>query len=276
MTTLRLATLIVTYNSASTIQDCLSALLRATQFASFDAEIVVHDNKSTDGTLSQLPRVQNLVVSSGSENLGFARGNNVAWEYVREPVDFVLLLNPDARLKPDTLEILRKASLDNPMVGQFAPTMRLASGVGVSGGSFPHLLFDLIKLCDPERALPGSLRQRVQQSFRPRYDPTAPVIPVDWVSGFCMLIRASVWKELRGMSERFFLYYEDVDFCRRAKIIGWHSAIVPAAECFHDESVSMGGSGHKRRQRVRGLLTYHSLYGNKLTRWVVPARTAPR
>jgi N-acetylglucosaminyl-diphospho-decaprenol L-rhamnosyltransferase len=189
------------------------------------AEVVLVDNHSPAHPLAgRLRRRPGVSLRRLDRNRGFARGVNEGARLSRG--QWLLLLNPDTSVPPgfldNVLALTRRLPAEAPGVGVVG--FRLLNGDGSPQGScgrFPTLVNSLAGL-----ALPRARRKC--QPIR-----AAGRRAVDWVTGCCLLVRRDCWRQLGGLDEDFFLYYEDVDFCRRARAAGWSVAYEPALSVTH-------------------------------------------
>jgi GT2 family glycosyltransferase len=239
---------IVTHNSAAEIGPCLRAALGS------GAEVVVVDNSSTDGTVDEVRRLGGHLIAN-STNLGFARAVNQGFIVLK--CTYVLLLNPDAVLISD-LKPLREACdlpgtagaggllLDpegRPQVGFMARQLPTPSALGLEA-----LLLN--RLCPKN---PVNRRYRgLDLDYRSR-------IEVEQPAGAFLMIRREVWQELGGFDENFHpLWFEDVDFCRRAVDRGYRFYFEPLAVAKHTgaHSISSLSLEMRRFYWYRGLLKY--------------------
>jgi N-acetylglucosaminyl-diphospho-decaprenol L-rhamnosyltransferase len=150
---------------------------------------------------------------------GFGANHNAAFKYCRTP--FFCVLNPDVRLNSDPFPELIRV-LSDCGAGTAGPLIRHPEGsVEDSARLFPT---------------PAALLRKLfsGQAAGPDYAVDRGPIAVDWIAGMCMLFRSETYKELRGFDERYFLYYEDVDLCRRLKQRGFATIYSPRAEVIHD------------------------------------------
>jgi N-acetylglucosaminyl-diphospho-decaprenol L-rhamnosyltransferase len=226
-----LAYLIVAYRSESDLPACLDALEADRPD---DATIIVVDNASPDGSadVARLhPSRPEIVISA--RNLGFGGGCNLGLGATS--ADTVFLVNPDARVLPGATAHLRHALADDPCLGVVAPKIidPAAEYRATSGGAEPTL-----------RSLIGHylLLGRVpwvRRFFRPFHLADPDVAGnVDWVSGGAMMLRRAAYDAVGGFDERWFMYMEDVDLCRRIRVAGWKVGYVPAGIVEH----AIGGS----------------------------------
>lgn len=149
---------------------------------------------------------------------GFGANHNRVFRRCEAP--FFCVLNPDLRLLDDPLPLLLAAFADT-RIGVAAPAAIDPAG----------------RVQDNARRLPTpwSIASKLWSApAGPDYDNTGNVVDADWVAGFFMLFRSSMFRELGGFDERYFLYYEDIDVCTRARLAGWKVAWVPAAKVMHD------------------------------------------
>jgi N-acetylglucosaminyl-diphospho-decaprenol L-rhamnosyltransferase len=189
------------------------------------AEVVIIDNHSPADRLAQkLRRLSGVSVVRNPENHGFARAVNRGSRLSRG--EWVLLLNPDVTV-PDgfldgVLDAAQRWPARDPRAGVIGFQLRNRDGTKqASSGPFPTLLGTVAGLL-----LPRSRRKT-------RHRPLTARRPVPWVTGGCLLVRRDCFEEVGGLDERFFLYYEDVDFCRRARRAGWSVWYEPALRVTH-------------------------------------------
>jgi N-acetylglucosaminyl-diphospho-decaprenol L-rhamnosyltransferase len=219
----RIGIVIVTYNSGAVIGTCLDAA-RLT-----GAEIVVVDNASTDATVAEAAR-RGVRLIANSANLGFAAAVNQAFAVLDCP--YILLLNPDAFLG-SSLEPLREAC-DLPRAagagGRLVdPDGRLQAGFVVRKLPSPAAL--ILEALLLNRIWPDNPINREYRGLRLDY---SALQPVEQPAGAFLMIRRAVWVELGGFDERFWpLWFEDVDFCRRAADRGYLLYYVPEAVAKH-------------------------------------------
>lgn len=265
----RITALVVAYESSEFIAGCVESAL-----ASGVDRVVIWDNSPSDSTRLTVEAMANPDVEfhSDGSNHGFGGGMNRAFQFCN-PDDHILLLNPDCVCVPEVVSALSQA-IEDPRVGIAAPRMRYPDGrYGVAGGPSPTILKEFAAKTRIDELLPSAWREKILSSFPSRagsgsYGQTLQAgdpIVVDWVSGFCCMIRAEVYRRVAGFDEDYFLYFEDVDLCKRIKDIGLDVLLVRSAEALHFESTSTSSRG-KSSHYYRGLTTYFSKHGSPFQR----------
>ncbi len=226
--------ILVSYNTREMLRRCLESLEGDRGLV--DAVTVV-DNASTDDSVAMVrvafPRVQ---VDANAENPGFAVAVNQALS--RHPDHHVLLLNPDTEMHPGTLPRLVEALESHPDAGIVGPSESGPDGTSpaLSAGHQPGLwrLFThfsgLSRLSRGRPCIEGLYLLRGVNDERTR--------EVSWVSGSCMLIRAEVAQRLGPLTERWFMYAEDLEYCLRATRAGYSIWHVPGATISHHVGAS--------------------------------------
>jgi GT2 family glycosyltransferase len=213
---LDLSVVIVSFNTRDLLRKCLQTLERDAEGIAH--ETIVTDNASSDGSADmvagEFPTVR-LIRSDA--NLGFAGANNRGFAIARGR--YVALLNSDAFPEPGGL----RRSIEH-MDAQAEVAVGGGRIVGSDGSwqpsarMFPSLLNDLIIMTGLASRYPKSrLWGRPDRTWADQFEPAA----VDWIPGAYMIIRREVLERIGYFDERFFLYYEEVDFCRRVKAAGY-------------------------------------------------------
>jgi N-acetylglucosaminyl-diphospho-decaprenol L-rhamnosyltransferase len=221
----RLAIVIVAYNARTDLERCLRSLTSAPPDISH--AIVVVDNASRDGAPDMVrERFPHVTLVPSSENLGFSRANNVG---IRASAsELVLLLNPDTVVPPGAIDALVARFDATPAAVAAGP--RIVDGSGRAELSF-----------GPVPTPFGELRQKVLGALHAgRVQPASAWVErltrrerwVPWVTGACLLVRRVAAEAVGLLDERYFLYWEDVDFCLRLQAHG-KVLFTPAAEVVH-------------------------------------------
>jgi hypothetical protein len=215
---------IVSYNTRALLEAALSSLLASERVR---LEVFVVDNASRDGSPEMVERTFPAVrLIRNPENRGFAAANNLAFPLARGR--FVLLLNPDTIVQPSTVARLAAYLDSHPEVGITGPRVLNADGSLQSCGYwYPSLLREIRLSKKVNRAL------RVVLGDEPPDPDPWMSMDVDWVDGCCLMVRRAVIDRIGLLDEQFFLYAEELDWCRSARNAGWRIATCPAAEMTH-------------------------------------------
>jgi GT2 family glycosyltransferase len=230
-----ISALLVTYNSSRDIGAAIESVLVAARDAGIEAEFIVIDNASTDGSVDIVRHIlpdARLIVNPA--NVGFGRAVNQGLAVARGAA--ILLLNPDARLAPDALGILDRA-LVSLRAAAVAPTIGTAGAE--SAGMAPGFRSAVGHFLGLNRLLPGDRGgawrgiQLHRRAGKPRR--------VEWASAAALLVDADTMRGIGGFDERFFMYGEDVDLCLRLAQAGGGIRVVPAAHATHSIAASQGG-----------------------------------
>jgi GT2 family glycosyltransferase len=239
---------IVNWNAGATLPACLGAL--SASDGGHPHQVIVVDNASTDSSQSGLDSAYpSVLVIENASNVGFARAVNQGLRAARG--HFAVVLNPDVILQPSALPRLMEFMTSHPNVGVAGP--RLLNPDGTVQGSArrdPSAWTGLFGRSAPLTRLfpnnPVSQRELPALSVAG----TAPV-EVDWLSGACLLVRRTAWEQVGLLDERFFLFWEDADWCLRFRQAGWHVCYVPSASGTHVTGVS------RARRRLGAVLDFH-------------------
>jgi GT2 family glycosyltransferase len=237
---------IVNYNGLRFMAECLDGL-RDGGFTRYSHEVIVIDNASSDGSQEYLRKRGDIHYIESNLNLGFTGGNNRAAADARGRV--LLLLNNDTRID-GPLDALIDQALQ-PGVGAVGPHLVYGDGRLQLSVGFEHtplrIVLSWLGLQGMQR-LPAVFR-------RMQTDPAfyqASHGRVDWVSGAVLATRTEVWRALNGLDDNFFMYCEDVDYCRRVAQQGLHVAYTADVKVTHYEGAGkawIGGVAVARTSR---------------------------
>jgi GT2 family glycosyltransferase len=232
MSTLEVAAILVNYNAGGELARGLRSI--ADEMAGRAWEAVVVDNASIDRSAASVEEFAPTVrLVQNATNTGFARGVNQGLAASTAP--FVLIMNPDCRLVAGAVATLRGALERHSDCAIVGPRILNPDGsVQGSARGDPDMLTGLFGRTTLLRRLVPFLpiaRRNVVVEDAIRSGNESVV--VDWLSGACMLARRSALDQVRGFDERFFLYWEDADLCRRLRALGHHVRYVPGATAIH-------------------------------------------
>lgn len=231
--TVDLSIVIVNWNVCELLRRCLSSISR--DKAGTAIEVIVVDCASSDGSLEMVRREfpwARLIASN--ENLGYARGNNVGMAEARGR--YLLVLNPDTELVGHALATMIRYLDEQPVVGALGPALRYPDGsVQSSRRRFPSLATAFFESTLLHQWFP---KNRVARRYYLDDHPADVPQPVDWLVGAALMIRRKAWQQVGPLDEGFFMYFEELDWCRRCRKAGWEIHYVPSAGIVHHEGKS--------------------------------------
>lgn len=231
-----IAAIIVNYNAGETLQRCVNALLKNTEHTN----LTVIDNASSDGSAENLRNLygdhQGIEFLFNPSNLGFAPAVNALAR--RSTADWLLILNPDCILAPETLSRLKAALVNDPGAGLAGPAVHDKDG-RIQRAS-------LRRFPDPWKSLmTASGLWRLGQWFPVFHGVEVDVAKLtgdaeicEAVSGACMLIRRSALEAVGFLDEAYAMHCEDLDLMFRLQQQGWHCLYVPQASSVHQQGLS--------------------------------------
>ena len=250
----------VSFNAAATLERRPGSLEAARGELVEPLEVVVVDNGSRDGSRElvrqRFPRARLL---TPAENGGFGAACNLGAR--ASDAERILLLNPDAWLRPGALAALDERLRSRPRLGLVAPRLLYPDGGRQFGWAPPtSVLGEALQ----------KLRNRFERSAWAHASWLRRFCFGAWFTGACLLVRRSAFASVAGFDERFFLYFEDVDFCRRLRKAGWRFAEVASAEGVHVK----GGTAAPARELDyrRSQLLYYALHRPRWERRLLLAR----
>lgn len=263
-----LGVVLVTYNSAGVVESALTELPNW-------ADVSVVDNCSTDESVATAQRIRpSALITENPSNRGFAQAVNVGVRKLSN--NYLLLLNPDAKILSADLEILLEYLERNPDVGVASPEVVEGSGhlTTVAGGYAPTIWRMFTHSSGLSRFGRRWPALRGHYLLRDQFEKADSATHLDWVSGGCMLVRRETWDRLGGLTERWFMYAEDVEFCLRVRDAGEGVVILPSAVAQHAVGASSAGAETIRTAWIENLFDlYQSRYRagfirRNLWRWV--------
>ncbi len=273
MASKKLAIVILNYNTKDLLEQCIESIKKSIEkSASRDRnrkvlkriEIIIVDNNSTDGSVEFIKSLTSLRVNElrkkkkkkkknslitnslinnrkisiklieNDQNLGFTGGNNVGIRHaLRSGADYIMLLNNDTLVQDafwrPMIDFLEK----NPRVGIIGPKIYFAPGYEFHQDRYSKkdrgkVIWYAGGRIDWNNVL--AFHRGVDEVDRGQYDQPEET---EFVSGCCLLAKREVWQEVGLLDEKYFLYYEDADFCLRAKKKGWQIYYLPQAKVWH-------------------------------------------
>lgn len=259
-----LTIVIVNWNSGEQLKECISSVVAYS--AGVVRETIVVDNGSSDDSALGITDFPGVTLIAAQENLGFAKGCNLGARSAQ--TDYILFLNPDAAICEDTLPDV-VAFMDNPMnehVGICGVQLFDESGaVSRTCARFPKVSNFVAQAIGLDkisvfRSLGFHMTEWNHAESR----------RVDQVIGAFFFVRRAVFSRLAGFDERFFVYFEEVDFAYRAHLLNWRCAYIAESRAFH---LGGGASRQVKAKRlfysVRSRLLYGFKHFSSLKAWTL-------
>lgn len=248
-----LSIVIVNYNTAKLVLDCITSIEKSKPKTSY--EVMVVDNGSKDvNTFSLPPKNFRLIVNS--ENLGFAKANNQGIRDARG--ELILLLNSDTLVKKGTIDNLLEFAKRTPKVGVVGSKLLNKDGsLQPSVFRFPTILNAVRQYWFGKKGLFDKYLPKGKRAVR-----------VDAVVGAAFLITPKALKDVGLFDERYFMYFEDIDYCRRVKRAGLKVFYLPSSAVIHYHGVS-GTSIAPRVQQWRRLIPSSKIYHGTLKHYIL-------
>lgn len=233
MATPDLTIAVVSWNTRELLLPCLAAIGPAV--APYTVEVILVDNGSADGTAAAVrERFPGVRLIENTDNRGFTRANNQALAVARGR--FLLLLNPDTEARPGSLAALVRYLETHPEYGVCGPKLLYPDGrLQPNGRRLPTLWREFLAASGLRRLNPGAFASRLEWGR----DDFSRTVDVEEVSGACLMARREAVEQIGPLDERFFMYYEEVDWCARMKAAGWKTAYVAEAEVVHHVAQSV-------------------------------------
>ena len=259
---------VVNTNQRELLVHCLDAIAAEREALAFETEVLVLDNASTDGSAGAARRHPTTTeVVALDQRRG--KGENDSHLLQRARGRFCLLLNEDSELRPGATAALLGALTENPgAAAAGARLLRPDGRVQPSAWRFPT----------PATALVGALFLHKRLTVQSRGRRTRPV---DWAQSAALLVRRDAARDIGWFDPQFFVYSDEVDFCRRLADAGHATLWVPSAEAIHHEQLSTGTVPERRivelsRNRDRYMRKHHSASAafvvRLLTAWTYAVR----
>ncbi len=212
--------IILNYNGKKVLNNCLKSVFRL-DYPNF--EVVVVDNASNDGSFEKAKmNFSKVHFIQSSQNIGFARGNNLGIRWALEKMaDYVWLLNNDTLIKRNTLKEMIKIAEKEKKYGVFSPLIKDKNNkIWFSGGKINWWKMKVEH--NQENHLENILSQK-------------KIISTEFITGCAMLIKKEVFRKIGILNENYFLYYEDADFSWKAHKAGFLLGIIPNSQIQHLE-----------------------------------------
>ncbi len=273
-----LSIVIVSWNVRALLRRCLQSVLAEAkpgpddgvfQLGDWKVEILIVDNASADGSIemvrSQFPHVH--LIANG-ENRGFTAANNQGLSRARGR--YLLLLNPDTEVVGDALATMIRYVEANAEIGALGAKLLYPDGsIQSSRRRFPTLSTALVESTVVQEWWKDN---RILHRYYMTDTGDDEIQRVDWVVGACLLVRRQAYEQVGGLDEGFFMYSEELDWCRRIKAAGWEVVYLPTATVMHHEGKSSEQVVPARHvyfqsSKVRYFRKHHGAFQAEALRW---------
>ncbi|HWA07299.1 MAG TPA: glycosyltransferase family 2 protein [Ignavibacteria bacterium] len=230
-----ISVIIVTWNSSDEIVKCTDSVIAALR--GFDSELVIIDNNSADNSFALVNKISfpKLKTVQNPDNMGYTKAINQGIKH--STGKYVLLLNPDTILKDDSIRIMHEFLEANPAYGACAPLMKNPDGtVQYSVRNFPTYWrmfceFSLLAYIFPKTKLFGS--------WKAKYMDYGSEQDIEQPMAAAFMIRGELLVKIDNMDERFRMFFNDVDLCKKVYDAGFKIRLLPASVVIHEHGASI-------------------------------------
>lgn len=260
-TNITLSVIIVNYNGEKLLGNCIGSIQKHTDCKH---EIIVVDNASTDNSVELLEQHFPFVkLIKNKNNVGFAAGNNIGVS--KTTGKYILLLNNDTILLSPLLKVIEKFK-SNPKIGVLGCTLRFDNRAIQPSFGYEHTPIRIIFswLINSKMTRIPKIFKRSEIDTKRYYDKERKV---DWVSGAALFTKTDLWNRLNGLDEKYFMYVEDVDYCRRVRELGYNIVYSPDTEIIHLErsgkkTLSLSSLNHTTNSYLIYTKKYYGIAAN--------------
>lgn len=267
----KIALVILNWNGKENTIDCLKSISGLSS-GNFNLETIVVDNNSTDNSVSEIkkefPKVE---IIQNPQNFGFAKGNNTGIQKaLDDKADFIMLLNNDTILEKNCLKNILEAAKNNPQYSIFAPKIYFEKNYEFHKSRYKEnekgkVIWYAGGIIDWNN-LYGQHRG-VDEVDHGQYDKDRET---EFATGAAMFVKKEVFEKIGLLDEKYFLYYEDTDFCVRAKKSGFKILFTPNAVLWHKNAgSSASGSSLQDYYITRNRLIFGFKYGRIKTKFAL-------
>lgn len=262
-----ISVIIVSWNVADILRECLASLYTS-GIGGRSMEVIVVDSASTDGTVAMVrDTFPQVLLLPQAENVGYTRGNNIGLAAASGRL--LLLLNPDTLIIDDAIGQLADYLDAHPDVGIVGPqTLNSDGSVQPSRWRFPTRALAFFETSWMRGIAPRGMLDRYQYAdFAPDATHAA-----DWMQGSCLLARRDVYDQIGGLDTGYVMFYEELDWCKRAVDAGWTNAYLGAARIVHLGGASTAQIGAQKHiyYNESKLRYFRKVYG-RVFAWLLRA-----
>jgi GT2 family glycosyltransferase len=233
--------IIVSWNTEELLKKCIESILRYSQ--NIEYEIIVVDNASTDNTTEMVTKNFPIVkLIANKKNLGFAKANNQGIQI--STGKYVLLLNPDTEFIDESLDRAIEKLTDDNIGVLGCKLLNTDKSIQPSVRRFPRVLDIIAILIKLHKLFPSLLNKYLTKNFNYSHEQE-----VDQVMGAFFFVPRIVFDKIGLLDEGYFIWFEEVDFCRRAKREGYKVIYFPETQIIHHGSQSFAQAMTWQKQK---------------------------
>lgn len=254
--------IIVSWNTRGILLECLESLAQCQ--IKCRTEVIVVDNGSEDGSVEAVrSNYSGVKLIENGTNLGFAKANNIGMKQAAGR--YLCLMNSDVNVREECIDRLVRYMDANPGIGMVGPKILNPDlTVQDSCRRFPSLWTNLVVAVGLDKLFPKSRVFYGEHMFFFSHD---KVLDLDYIAGCFMLVRRETIDQIGLMDERFFIYQEEVDWCKRFWEGGWRVSFFPGAEAIHHHGASSSRDPLRfALAQQRSVLLYWKKYNNFMER----------
>ncbi|MDD2224580.1 MAG: glycosyltransferase family 2 protein [Candidatus Shapirobacteria bacterium] len=268
----KIAIIVLNWKQAKLTIETITSVLKI-KHDSFDYQIILVDNGSSDDSLkifNQEYKNNKLVkIINTKGNYGYAGGNNFGIDYaLKNKFDFLVLLNNDVLVKPNFLEELLKESTNYDIIG---PKIYFAPGFEYHKDRYQKkdlgkVIWSMGGQIDWNNIYGSNIS--IDEVDNDQFNKI--INNVDFISGCCLMASRQVFQKIGKLDENYFMYFEDVDFCQRAKNAGFKMACIPKSIIWHLNSGSTNGPGNLQNYFItRNRIYFAYKYAKTRTKFAI-------
>ena len=253
----KISIIIVNYNTEKEVEKCLNSVI-SQQTTVNSLEVIVVDNASSDDSAQVLKKFPEVKLIQNEKNLGFAKANNIGAKAATGA--FLFFLNPDCEIKRDTISKLLG-------LVEKSPNAIIGPKILNPDGSLQGSCYNLPTIWGAIKEFWFN-QEGSYEKFTPK---TNKQVRVEAIVGAAMFMSKKTFEKLGGFDERYFLYYEDLDFCRKAKKLDIPVYYFPKASIIHGLGRAGGNIEHLKKSAAvyHGLLKYFVItFVIKISQWL--------
>lgn len=231
---------IVSWNVAQLLEDCLKSVYETT--SNLSLEVIVVDSASSDNTVQMvIEKFPQVNMMAQADNVGFTRGNNIGLAVAKGK--YLFLLNPDTVILGDTISQMVAYLDNNPKIGIVGPhTLNSDMTHQSTRRRFPTIGTAFFE----STWLEGIAPRRILNWYYARDIADDSTAEVDWVQGSALMARREVYDQIGGLDEGYIMFWEELDWCKRAKLAGWGVAYLGTSKIIHHGGKSTDQAGARK------------------------------